>query len=189
VLDAADIVRTDQESGATEQLLRVEHAQLIHPDDLPRFARLQVIASMQPIHATSDMHVAARRWGARCEAAYAWRSLLDSGAHVAFGTDCPVEPPDPLRSLHAAVTRQRPDGSPPGGWHPEQRITVREAIYAYTAASAAALGWAGEVGRLAPGLLADAVVLSDDPYTVDPAALADVRVVTTILDGSIIYAR
>jgi predicted amidohydrolase YtcJ len=189
VLDAAEIVRADADPATATQLLRVEHAQLIHPDDLPRFARLNVIASVQPIHATSDIVVADRRWGTRCQTAYAWRSLLDSGAHVAFGTDCPVEPPDPLRSLHAAVTRQRPDGTPPGGWYPAQRLTVAEAIRAYTIDSAAALGLGHEVGMLAPGYLADAVVLSADPFTADPATLADIQVVTTIFDGRIIFAR
>ena len=88
---------------------------------------------------------------------------------VAFGTDCPVEPPEPMRGIHAAVTRQLPGGDPPGGWYPEQRVTVAEAIHAYTAASAEALGRGAELGMLAPGRLADAVVLSADPYTTDPA--------------------
>ncbi|MGE3273443.1 MAG: amidohydrolase, partial [Chloroflexota bacterium] len=186
VLDAAETVRADDHPAAVSQTLRVEHAQLVAPDDLPRFASLGVVASMQPIHATSDMHVADRRWGARCQTAYAWRSLLDSGAQVAFGTDCPVEPPEPLRSIHAAVTRQRPGGDPPGGWHPEQRVTVAEAIYAYTAGSARALGWGGQLGTLAPGALADAVVLSADPYTSDPATLADIAVTMTVFDGQVV---
>jgi predicted amidohydrolase YtcJ len=187
VLDAAEVVRADPDPGAAEQILRVEHAQLVHPDDVPRFAHLNVIASMQPIHATSDMQVADRRWGMRCRTAYAWRALLDSGARVVFGTDCPVEPPEPLRGIHAAVTRQLPGGDPPGGWYPEQRVTVAEAIYAYTAGSADALGLGGELGTLAPGYLADAVVLSADPYTADPATLAAITVQTTIFDGQIAY--
>ena len=187
VLDAAEVVRADPDPGAAKQILRVEHAQLVHPHDIPRFARLNVVASMQPIHATSDMRVADRRWGTRCRTAYAWRALLDSGARVAFGTDCPVEPPEPLRGIHAAVTRQLPDGDPPGGWYPEQRVTVAEAIYAYTAASADAVGLGGELGTLAPGFLADAVVLSSDPYTVDPATLAEIPVQMTIFDGKVVF--
>jgi predicted amidohydrolase YtcJ len=187
VLDAAEVVRADKHPGAASQILRVEHAQLVHPDDIPRFARLNVVASMQPLHATSDMRVADRRWGARCRTAYAWRSLLDAGARLAFGTDCPVEPPNPLLSIHAAVTRQLPGDDPPGGWYPEQRLSVAEAIYAYTAGSADALGLRGDVGVLAPGSLADIAVLDADPYTVDPSRLAAIAVEMTVFDGDIIY--
>jgi predicted amidohydrolase YtcJ len=192
VLDAAEIARADSDPGAAGQILRVEHAQLVHPDDIPRFAKLGVVASMQPIHATSDMRVADRRWGARSRTAYAWRSMFDAGAWVAFGTDCPVEPPDPLHGIHAAVTRQLPGdglsgGDPPGGWYPEQRVTVAEAIYAYTVGSAAALGLGQEVGTLAPGYLADAVVLAANPYTADPSTLADIAVQATIFDGRVAY--
>jgi len=187
VLDAAEVARADREPGAAAQILRVEHAQLVHPDDVRRFARLDVVASMQPIHATSDMRIADRRWGRRCETAYAWRALLDSGARVAFGTDCPVEPPNPLFGIHAAVTRQLPNGEPPGGWRPEQRVTVEEAIRGYTVGSADALGLAGELGTLAPGYLADAVVLSADPYAADPATLAEIDVEMTVFDGRVAY--
>jgi predicted amidohydrolase YtcJ len=189
VLDAAEIVRADDHPAAVDQILRVEHAQLVHPDDIPRFARLNVVASMQPLHATSDMRVADRRWGDRCRTAYAWRALLDAGAHVAFGTDCPVEPPEPMRGIHAAVTRQLPGGEPPGGWYPEQRVTVAEGIRAYTVGSAQALGLGDELGMLAPGFLADAVVLAADPYTCDPGILADVSVQATVFDGRIAYQQ
>jgi predicted amidohydrolase YtcJ len=189
VLDAAEIVRADADPRAASQILRAEHAQLVHPDDIPRFARLGVVASMQPIHATSDMQVADRRWGTRARTGYAWRSLLDSGALVAFGTDCPVEAPDPLAGIHAAVTRQLPSGEPPGGWYPEQRVTISEAIFAYTAASAAALGLGHELGVLAPGLLADAAVLSADPYTSDPTILSEIAVETTVFDGRVVYQK
>jgi predicted amidohydrolase YtcJ len=184
VLDAAEAVRADD--PGRRQILRVEHAQLVHPDDLPRFARLGVVASMQPIHATSDMRVADRRWGARCRTGYPWRSLLDAGAHLAFGTDAPVEPPDPMIGIHAAVTRQR-DGEPEGGWYPEQRISVAEAIRAYTLGSAAAAGLAHEQGSITPGKLADLVVLSADPHEIAPAELADVNVALTIFDGRVVY--
>jgi predicted amidohydrolase YtcJ len=187
VLDAAEIARADLEPGAAEQILRVEHAQLVHPDDISRFARLGVVASMQPLHATSDMRVADRRWGSRSRTAYAWRALLDSGAQVAFGTDCPVEPPEPMRGIHAAANRQLPDGDPPGGWYPEQRVTVAEAISAYTVGSAEALGLGHELGTLAPGHLADAVVLSADPYVVDPTTIAEIAVQMTVFDGAIAY--
>jgi predicted amidohydrolase YtcJ len=187
VLAAAEVARSDDHPAARSQILRVEHAQLVAPEDIARFQRLQVIASMQPIHATSDMYLADRRWGTRNQTSYAWRMLLDSGALVAFGTDCPVEPPDPLKSIHAAVTRQRAGNEPPGGWYPEQRVTVAEAIYAYTAGSADALGWHGQVGTLRPGALADAVVLSADPYTSDPGTLHEITVALTVFDGRVAY--
>jgi predicted amidohydrolase YtcJ len=187
VLDAAAIARADREPGAAEQILRIEHAQLVHPDDVPRFAQLDVIASMQPLHATSDMRIADRRWGDRCLTSYAWRALLDSGARLAFGTDCPVEPPEPLRGIHAAVTRQLPGGDPPSGWYPEQRVSVAEAIRAYTVGSADALGWGTELGMLAPGYLADAVALTADPYAADPSTLAEIAVHATIFDGMIAH--
>jgi predicted amidohydrolase YtcJ len=185
VLDAAEAVRA--EDPERRQILRVEHAQLVHPDDIARFARLGMVASMQPIHATSDMRVADRRWGARCRTGYPWRSLLDAGAHLAFGTDAPVEPPDPMLGIHAAVTRQR-NGEPEGGWYPEQRISVAEAIRAYTLGSAAAAGLAHEQGSISAGKLADLVVLSADPYEIPPAELAEVKVALTIFDGRVDYS-
>jgi predicted amidohydrolase YtcJ len=185
VLDAAEAVRADD--PAHRQILRIEHAQLVHPEDLPRFAALGVIASMQPVHATSDLKLADRRWGTRCRTGYAWRSLLDRGAHLAFGTDCPVESPDPLPSLYAAITRQHPDGNPPGGWYAEQRLTIGEAISAYTLGAAAAAGLSREHGSLAPGKLADLVVLSRDPYRIPPAELLETRVDLTIFDGLVVH--
>lgn len=191
VLDAAEVVRAASAAGPavadSSPILRIEHAQLVHPDDLARLGRLGVVASMQPLHATSDMRIAERDWGARCRTAYAWRSLLDAGAHLAFGTDCPVEPPDPLKSIHAAVTRQR-GGAPPEGWYPEQRLSVAEAIAAYTLGSARAAGLTHEHGSIAPGTLADLVVLERDPYRVAPADLADVTVAMTIFDGEVVHA-
>jgi len=169
---------------------RIEHAQLLHPDDIPRFARLGVIPSMQPIHATQDMVLADTYWGARNIGAYAWRSLLASGATLAFGSDCPVEDLSPLKGIHAAVTRRRADGSPgPDGWYPEQRLTVGEAIYAYTAGAAYAGGEEATRGTLAPGKLADLVVLSHDIFTIEPMAILDVEPVATMFDGEFVYAR
>jgi predicted amidohydrolase YtcJ len=184
VLDAAETVRDD--SDGQGQILRVEHAQLVHPDDVPRFGRLGVVASMQPVHATTDMRTADRRWGARCGTAYAWRALRDAGAHLAFGTDCPVEPADPLKGVHAAVTRQR-DGRPAAGWYPEQRLTVAEAIHAYTLGSARAAGLGHEHGSIAPGKLADLAVLTSDPYTIPPAELEETAVALTVFDGQVVY--
>ena len=133
------------------------------------------------------MLVADRRWGRRCRTGYPWRSLVDAGARLALGTDCPVEPPDPLRSIHAAVTRQR-DGEPAGGWYPEQRLSVAEAIRAYTLSSAEAAGLAREHGSIAPGKLADLVVLTRDPYAIPPAELAETSVAITVFDGQVVYS-
>jgi predicted amidohydrolase YtcJ len=191
VLDA--IEKTQQDPGATRyQTLpnRIEHVQLLHPDDVPRLAGLGVVASMQPIHATSDMEMAERHWGRRCNLAYAWRSVLDSGAVLAFGSDCPVETLDPLPGIHAAVTRRRADGSPgPEGWIPEQRLSVAEAVQAYTLGAAYASGEARVKGSLAPGKLADLVVLSDDIFCVEPTKILDTQVQMTLWDGRIVYER
>ena len=121
---------------------------------------------MQPIHATSDMLIAERAWGARCAGAYAWKSLLDEGTALAFGSDCPVETPDPLAGIHAAVTRRRADGSPgPEGWRPEQRLSVEQAVRAYTLGAAYAAGRERESGSIQVGKLADLTVLDRDIYS------------------------
>ena len=169
---------------------RIEHVQLLHADDLPRLAQLGVVASMQPIHATSDMEMAGRHWGRRCELAYAWQSVLDSGARLAFGSDAPVETMDPLAGIHAAVTRRRADGSPgPEGWIPAQRISVAQAVYAYTLGAAHASGEAHVKGSLTPGKLADLAVLSRDIFQGPPEEIAAARVEMTVLDGKIVYRR
>ncbi|WP_437662451.1 amidohydrolase [Sorangium sp. So ce1182] len=142
---------------------RVEHAQILSPDDLPRFSALGVIASMQPTHATSDMAWAPARLGAhRLKGAYAWRSLRSSGARLVFGSDFPVEEPSPLLGIHAAVTRQDLSGQPPGGWMPEERLDLDEALLAFTAEPAYASWAEGQRGRIAPGYVADLTVLGRD---------------------------
>jgi predicted amidohydrolase YtcJ len=168
---------------------RIEHAQLVHPDDIPRFARLGVIASMQPIHATSDLEIADRYWGARCRAAYAWRSLLDADARLCFGSDCPIETLSPLAGIHAAVTRQRADGTPEDGWYPEQRLTVAEAVQAYTLGAAYASGEESSKGSITVGKLADLVVLSRDIFAIPPQEILETEVVATVLHGKVVYWR
>ncbi|HMA37249.1 MAG TPA: amidohydrolase [Chloroflexia bacterium] len=166
---------------------RIEHAQLVDPADWPRFRELGVIASMQPIHATSDMHAADRLWGARCgQGAYAWRSLQRAGARLAFGSDCPVETFDPWRGIHAAVTRQDAAGTPPGGWYPQERLSVVEAVRAYTLGAAYAAGEEQQKGSLAPGKLADLVLLDQDIVTGAPATIPHTRVTTTIVGGDVV---
>ncbi len=190
VLDAIEFAQSEGPALAHHPSLpnRIEHAQLLHPDDLPRLVRLGVIASMQPIHATSDMVMAERHWGRRCDFSYAWRSVLDSGAHLAFGSDCPVETLDPLPGIHAAVTRRSSDGSPgPEGWIPVQRLTVTEAVRAYTVGAAQAAGEAHLKGSLSPGKLADVTVLSRDIFAIEPMEILDSRVTMTIFDGRIVF--
>jgi len=168
---------------------RIEHVQLLHPDDVPRLAELGIIASMQPIHATSDMVMADEYWGERAAFGYAWRSQLDHSAVLAFGSDAPVESPNPFWGIHAAVTRQRPDGSPgPDGWYPEQRLTVEEAIKAYTYGAAYTAGTEDFQGKLAPGFWADLVVLDKNPFECDPNDLHKIQSVGTMVAGDWVVA-
>ena len=178
-------------SGAGRPALRnrIEHVQLLHPDDFSRFARLGIVASMQPLHATSDMLVAERYWGSRCAGAYAWRSLLDAGAALAFGSDCPVEICDPLAGIHAAVTRRRTDGSPgPEGWRPEQKLGVEQAVRAYTLGAAYAAGWEGELGSIEVGKHADLTVLDADIFSIEGHEIRDVKSAATIVGGRIVFS-
>jgi len=188
VLDAIEATR---EAGEGLHLRhRIEHTHILDPDDIPRLAKLDVIASMQPIHAMQDMLLADKLWGARCAGAYAWRSLLDSGAVLAFGSDSPVEDLNVMKGIHAAVTRRRPNGSPgPDGWRPEQRIGVDEAVYAYTAGAAYASGEETIKGTLSPGKLADLVVLSQNIFTIDPMAIPEIEVLATMIDGEFVYKK
>lgn len=168
---------------------RIEHVQILHPHDIPRLAKLGVIASMQPIHCTSDMYVADKFWGKRARYSYAWKSLLSAGAILAFGSDCPVETIDPLAGIHAAVTRQRANGEPEGGWYPEERLTVEEAVKAYTWGAAYAAGEEDIRGSITPGKLADLVVLSQDIFRIPPAEILNTKVEYTIVHGKVVYQR
>jgi predicted amidohydrolase YtcJ len=187
VLDAFEKVRR---AGLGPELRhRIEHVQLLHADDIPRFKELQVIASMQPIHATQDIHLADRHWGERAQLAYAWRSLLDAGARLAFGSDAPVESMNPLVGIHAAVTRQRANGEPEGGWYPEQCLTVTQAVHGYTLGAAYSCGAERDWGSITAGKLADLVVLSDDIFEMPPPDILGARVVATVFDGKIVYGE
>lgn len=169
---------------------RIEHAQHLDPSLIERFARSGVIASMQPYHAIDDGRWAETKIGIeRAKAAYAFRSLLDAGVTVTFGSDWTVAPLNPLLGIYAAVTRRTIDGKHPEGWIPEQKITVEEALRCYTTNNAWAMFAEREVGRIAPGMLADMVVLSEDLFTIAPEHIADVNVDVTIFDGNIIHER
>jgi len=167
---------------------RIEHAQLLHPQDIPRFAELGVVASMQPIHATSDMYAADRLWGARARYSYAWRSLLDAGALVAFGSDAPVETPNPFTGIHAAATRQDENDMPAEGWYPQERLTVEEAVRAYTESAARSAPYLpGVTGTLSPGSAADLLVLDRDIFTVEPSEIKQAIPIATIIAGKALH--
>lgn len=186
VLDTYERVLGDD--AKSDHRWRVEHAQIVSPEDIPRFAPLGVIASMQPTHATSDMPWAEERLGKeRLFGAYAWQRFLHSGAHLALGSDFPVESPDPRLGLYAAVTRQDREGQPPGGWLPDQRLSAAEALRGFTADAAYAGFDEKQVGKLAPGLHADFVILAEDPLAVPASQLDDLKIESTWVDGKPVY--
>jgi hypothetical protein len=164
---------------------RIEHAQLVDPADLPRFARLGAWASMQPSHCVSDIALAERAWGGRVARSYPWRALLDAGATLVFGSDAPVELPRPMAWLHAALTRQRADGTPPGGFTPGQRIGLDEALRACTLAGTATGGEGA--GGVAPGAAADLVVWDADLHRLPASLLYNARPVCTLVAGEIVH--
>jgi len=167
---------------------RIEHVQLLHPQDVSRLADLEIIASMQPIHATSDMVMADDYWGERAALAYAWQSQLDQGATLALGSDAPVESPNPFWGLHAAVTRRRADGTPGfEGWYPEQRLGLTAALQGFTQGTAFAAGMEDRLGKLASGFLADLLVLNTAPFECDPHEIKDILPVKTMVGGEWVY--
>jgi predicted amidohydrolase YtcJ len=168
---------------------RIEHVQNIQPQDVARLARLGVVASVQPIHATDDMAMIEQTVGQRARFAYLFRDLWDAGVVLALGSDCPVADPNPLWGIHAAVTRQRRDGTPPGGWYPGQRLTVAEAVWGFTMGPALATGRQNELGSISPGKRADLVVLDRDIFAIEPEEIARAQVVMTVLDGEVVYRR
>ena len=177
-------------NGPRDRRLRIEHAQHIAPKDFDRFAALSVIASVQPYQAIDDGRWAERRIGPeRVKTTYAFRTLLDKKVRLALGTDWPVAPLNPMLTLYAAVTRATLDGKNPNGWVPEQKITLQEAMTAHTAGSAYAEFQEKEKGTITRGKLADVVILSDDIFSIPPAAIKDVTVVTTIVGGKVVYQR
>ena len=180
----------EKENGPRDRRFRIEHAQHLLASDIPRIAQLGVIASMQPYHAIDDGRWAERRIGPdRIKMAYAFRSLLDAGATLTFGSDWSVAPLSPLLGIHAAVTRETIDGKNPGGWVPEQKITVEEAVRAYTTAAAYAGFAEREKGSLEPGKLADVVILSQDIFRIIPHDVAKTRVINTIVGGKLVYGQ
>jgi len=177
-------------NGERDARHRSEHAQLLTDDDIPRFGELGVIASMQPTHCITDKRYAEKRLGpARCEGAYAWQRLLGTGAHVAFGTDWPVEPLDPMEGLYAAVTRKDRAGEEGEGWYPDQKVTMEKAIELYTAASAYAEFMENRKGRLKAGYLADLVILDRNLLEIAEEEIMKTRVDVTVVGGKVVYQR
>ncbi len=173
---------------APDPRLRIEHAQVVRKRDVARFVELGVIASMQPSHSSDDMRWADARLGpGRVDGAYAWRWFLDAGLHVPFGSDFPVEVVDPRWGLYAAVTRQDRDGLPEGGWHPEQRMTLEEALHAFTAEPAFASFAEDRLGALKPGLRADVTVFDRDLFQTPPAEILKAKIQYTVIDGEVLY--
>jgi predicted amidohydrolase YtcJ len=168
---------------------RIEHFQCVHPADLGRAAELGIVLSMQPAHLLTDIPLVDRHWGARGGGAYAFRSLLQLGNRLVFGSDVPVASIDPRQGVYAAMERKSADGAPGGGWYPGERLTYGETLKAYTAAPAAAAGWADVRGRLAPGLDADLVAWRVDPTVEagDGNAFREARVLLTVVDGRIVF--
>jgi predicted amidohydrolase YtcJ len=182
--------RAEKDNGPADRRFRIEHVQHLRPEDAARFAQLGVIASMQPYHAIDDGRWAEKELGpVRIQTSYAWRLLLDHGAVLAFGSDWPVAPLDPLLGIYAAATRRTLDGKNPQGWVPQQRITVAEAVHAYTVGAAFAEHQEQVKGTVEPGKLADLVVLTDDIFRIPAADLDKVRVYMTVFDGKVIYQR
>jgi predicted amidohydrolase YtcJ len=163
---------------------RIEHLQILHPEDTHRLSELGIVASMQPIHATSDMKMADSFWGDRAAYAYAWKKQLDLGTVLAFGSDAPVESPNPFWGIHAGVTRRLADGAPgPDGWYPDQRLSVDEAIRSFSIGPSFAAGMETRKGKLTPGFLADLHVLDTDPFTCEKDEIRGIRPFTTMVGG------
>lgn len=178
----------EKANGKRDRRWRIEHSQHMAAKDFSRYAKLGVIASVQPYHAIDDGRWAEARIGPeRVERTYAFRTFLDSGVRLAFGTDWPVAPLSPMWTIYAAVTRATLDGKNPGGWVPEQKLSVAEAVEAYTLGSAYAEFQEKEKGSITPGKLADFVVLSDDIFKIPPAAIKDVKVAATFVGGKVVY--
>lgn len=185
---ALDAFERAQDGEPSPLRNRVEHAQIIALDDIPRFSGLGVIASMQPVHATSDMNMAEDRVGPqRIKGGYAWRRLLDSGAVLASGSDFPVELPDPFHGLYAAVKRQDRQGLPEGGWYPDQAMTRAEALHSFTLGAAFAAHQEDRLGSLEPGKWADFIVVDRDYFEIPASEIDDIRVLQTWVGGKLVY--
>ena len=186
--DRANRLFLDGVERAGGRRIRIEHAQHLNPELIARMAKLQVIASMQPYHAIDDGRWAEKRIGVeRAKYTYAFRSLLDSKVPLAFGSDWFVAPASVMMGIYAAVTRQTLDGKHPGGWVPEQKITVEEALRAYTSGGAYAAMEEGFKGQLKPNYVADFVMLDQDIFKIAPEQIKNTKVLMTVVDGKVVH--
>ncbi len=185
VLNGYSMLREYERQNHLPQLRhRVEHLQLMHPADILKPRQLNITASMQPLHLTSDMYTADRYWGKRAGYAYLLNTILQSGAPLIFGSDAPVESPNPFLGIHAAVTRTRSDGSPSeAGWYPKEKISLAQAVTAYTQTPAEIAGKSGSIGSLRPGSKADLIVLNQDPFEMPASELYSIRPTAVMVDG------
>lgn len=187
LIDAFERIIDNRTGPAPAAPHRIEHAQMVRPEDIARLARLGLVASVQPLHISDDIVVHDQYLGGKACHIYAFRSMLDQGVALACGSDCPVSEPNPWWGIHAGVTRQRRDHSPAGGWYPDQRMKVDEAVRGYTLDAAASVGLENDLGNLATGKLADLVVVDRDIYAVDPKEIHDARVEMTLVGGEVVH--
>lgn len=180
---------TPHSQPATRVPHRIEHLQMIQPQDVTRLGQQNVVASVQPIHCPDDIPMVEKSVGQRGRLAYPFRDMLKAGVTLAFGSDCPVASPNPFLGIHAAVTRQQRDGKPEGGWYPSQRLTVPEAIWGFTMGCALASGQEDIQGSLTPGKFADLIVLDRDIFDIPPEQIPATQVMITVLDGQIVYRQ
>lgn len=178
---------TQENSGESKLRHRIEHVQLLHPQDIERFRKLGVVTSVQPIHATSDREIAERYWGKRSKLGYAYKTLLKSGARLVFGSDAPIETLNPLKGIYAAVLRKkiRKEKS----WHPKEKLSVSEAVLAYTAEANYASYEENLKGSIEIGKLGDMVILSQDIFDIDPEEIPETKMEYTIMGGKIVFQR
>ena len=189
VLNAFESLRRYEEDHNLPHLKhRIEHVQILDPEDLPRLAKLDIVASVQPIHAPSDSQMADQYLGTRAKNAYAYHSLLESGAVCVFGSDAPVESVNPFLGIHAAVTRRKLNGTPaPDGWHPYQRLSLDQAIEGFSRTPAEIANQGDRLGRIAAGFKADFLILEDDPFKIDPNKLSQIKPLATFIGGKCRY--
>ena len=168
---------------------RIEHLQNIRPEDVLRLGQTGIVGSVQPIHVPDDYPMIDRSVGRRGRWSYPFRDLLNAGVPLAFGSDCPVADPNPILGIHAAVTRQMRDGKPSGGWYPDQRLSVAQAVWGFSMGAAHVCGREAELGSITPGKLADLVVLDNDIFEIDPMEIAQAKVGMTIFDGQVVFGN
>ncbi len=166
---------------------RIEHAQMMRPEDIERLGGLEVFASIQPLHITDDISIHDRNLGALARFIYPFKDMFDAGVKLASGSDCPVSDPNPMWGIHAAVTRQRRDNSPEGGWYPDQCLTVEDTVESYTLGPARVSGRESELGSLSPGKLGDLVVLDRNIYEIDPSEIHKAKPLLTVVGGDVVY--